>query len=471
MKNFSMLIMLILVLAVILACSLPGAPNVSPSTLSTPLSAQNNNNPNAPESQPSATRSSATQPAVTSPANSSNAPTLPPPAPSSKNNSSTDTTEPSLSNVNTSVDKAYYHDNGCGATTVTVSANVSDGSGTVSNVWVDYQYIDMASGVGGNEWFRTELKPVGGGKYQGTIDLTLKADQELQGNDGTLQYQVYAMDAAGNTRVVPDGFVYGVEALTCFPQAQPPQAPEAITITNIQTYPQNGVHYGNCTTEDTNFNIQATIEPLSRITSATIYYGYNGPGGSFGNYSVSMYQLGIGDYAGDISVGTEAPAALVTDDGTLEAYISVTDVDGNVTDSGWVSAIVSWCPDTAVGNPPQAPSISKGSGLVYNNYSLDLGDSDGDDIIFSHTSSDGTQLLSVWGAELQVNLYADIASCKQSIDSGSTFTAVTIDPQDVVCYKTGSGNYGYIVVNGMFIDLNDSANSYVDISYETEVMP
>ncbi len=468
MKTCPKCLLLILSLLVILACAIPSTPENAPSSSipATPASAQQNNNASNPTSQPPAPQpTTASQPA------SSTAPTLPPPAPSSNNNSSADKTPPNLNNINPSVTTAYYHDNGCGPTTVTISADATDDSGTVSSVWVDYQYLSMSTGIGGNEWFRTEFKSVGNGHFEGLIDLTQKADQELQGNEGTLQYQVYAMDAAGNTKVVPDGYVYGVEALPCFPQAAPPNAPDSITITNLQTYPQGAVYYGNCSTEETIFNLEATIEPQDRIASATIYYAYTGSNGAYGNYSSTMNLLGIGDYSGDADVGSEAAFALGTSDGTLDAYISVVDVDGNTTESGWVSIPVVYCPGSAVGDPPLPASINKGSGPIYNNNSLDLDNGNGDDILFSHTNSDGIQLLSVWGAELKIDLSADIESCKQSIDSDVTFTAVNIDVYDVVCFKTGSGNYGYLTVNGMFIDLDDPNNSYADISYETEVFP
>jgi len=417
------------------------------------------------------------RPAVTLPSSASNGPTLtPPPNAAPSGSSASDKTEPTLSNINTSTTEAYYHDNGCGPTTVTISADATDDSGQVSQVWVDYQYISMSSGVGGNQWFRVNLQDYGNNYYEGSIDLTQDADGELQGNDGTLQYQVYAMDAAGNTRVVPDGFIYGVTALPCFPQAQPPGggSSNALSISNVVATPSDVVYYGNCTTENTNLNIQATIDPLSEIASATIYYAY-ASNGTFGNYSTAMFQLGIGDYAGDINVGGEAEYAmsmLGTDSGTVDAYIHVEGFNGDTVDSNLISVAVLPCGGT-VGQPPQPPasSIAKGNGTLYNNFSLDLGDGDGDDVIFSQTSSDGSQLLSVWGTELKVDLQADIEACKTSIDTGNTFGAVSINPQDIVCYKTGSGNYGYLVINGFFLDLNDPSQSYVDISYETEVMP
>ena len=243
---------------------------------------------------------------------------------------------------------------------------------------------------------------------------------------------------------------------------------DPVTITNVSLYPENAVYYGNCTTEETLFSLQASIGPDSQIASATMYYAYTGQNGTFGNYSVPMTVLGIGDYSGVVDVGAEADYPLGTGDGSLDAYINVVDVNGNSTDSNWVSIPVFYC--TTVGPPPQQSTISKGSGTLYNNFSLDLGDGDGDDVIFSHTSGD-VQLLSVWGTALQVNLYADVTTCKSEIDNGNTFTAVTIEANDVVCYKTGSGNYGYLVVDGLFLNLDNHDDSYADLSYETEVMP
>lgn len=303
----------------------------------------------------------------------STAPTpLPPGGLHTKSASTNDTTLPKISNIGTSSTKVYSQNNGCGATSVTIYADVTDNSGRVSQVWVNYQYLSYSAGVGGNQWFQISLSPKGNNRYEGTIDVTFKANSELKGNHGTMQYQVYAMDTAGNIQLVPDGSVYGIEVFPCAQQGANPggsksggnqpgggSASGPLTISNIQLYPQNAIYYGNCTTEETQFNVQATIDPLAQVASVTVYYGYTGPSGTIGNYSTSMYQLGIGDYSGDIDVGAEAGFPLGTADGKLELYIQAVDKKGNSVDSTWLSLPVLNCGGGGVvGQPPQAPQIS-----------------------------------------------------------------------------------------------------------------
>lgn len=118
-----------------------------------------------------------------------------------------------------------------------------------------------------------------------------------------------------------------------------------------------------------------------------------------------------------------------------------------------------------------AMTIAKGSGSVKDDHSWDLGDGNGDDFIFDMQSND-TVLFSVWGSELAVwyGGAPSVTDCVSYVDSGS-FTSVSIVVDDVVCYKTGSGNYGFLTINGMYIDLNDYSNSYIDISYNTGINP
>ena len=304
-------------------------------------------------------------------------------------------------------------------------------------------------------------------------------------------------------------------------------------------------------------NIQATLDPLDIVASATIYYGYTGPAGTFGNYSASMHQLGIGDYAADIDVGLEADFPLGGNDGTLDVYIQAIDKNGDPVDSNWVSIPVKNC-GGVLGPPPEdvallnftgpvnatagdtitlewevlnackvflngdevathvgsynyaIPShwggqdyrftlsawgnscdnssevsanhdmwidtiqttISKGSGDLYDSYSLDFGDGNGDDVIFDHRS-DGTVLYTVWGSELKS--YGNwepssVAECVSELNAGS-FTEVQVNVDQFICYKTGSGNYGYLKIRGMFLDFDERTNSYVSVSYYTELAP
>ncbi len=275
-----------------------------------------------------------------------------------------DSTAPLITNVNTSATQVYY-ESGCGATTVTFYAEVTDPSG-VAQVWINYQYLGHAAGVGGAQWYQANLYTGGGNRYQATIDTASDGFGELQGVEGTLQYQILAMDAAGNIRTEPDGSVYGVQVSPCGGQAQPGGSGSNIVISNLMLYPQTDVFYGPCSNgEETRFNVQATIDPLDEIASAILYYTYSSLNGMWGPYTTQMYQLGIGDYAGDIDAGAEAPRLLGTDNGAIDFYIEVTDQNGSTTGTNLLSVALNYCGGGVLGPPPQGavePDIRNFSG-------------------------------------------------------------------------------------------------------------
>ncbi len=270
-------------------------------------------------------------------------------------------TPPRIANVR-STDKGYYQ-NGCGNTTLTFSADVSDAEGDVARVWVTYRLMTLeAPGVGSMQWYQMDLQPQGGGHYEGVLDLTRQGPSELQGYNGTLEYQIYAQDNAGNLTIEPDGYVYGAEALACQQQAG-----GQLSVSNITLYPQGEVYYGQCGSEETMLNIQATLEPMDKISVAEVHYAYSNATDFQGGYTVTMYQLGIGDFAADINVGAEANAVLNGGDGQIEYYIHAETTDGQVLETNWASFPVHACQGVAVGNPPIAsfPTIHNFTGPDY----------------------------------------------------------------------------------------------------------
>lgn len=80
--------------------------------------------------------------------------------------------------------------------------------------------------------------------------------------------------------------------------------------------------------------------------------------------------------------------------------------------------------------------------------------------------SGDTVLYAVWGSELAVWYGGQprVADCQSYLASG----AYSIVPNGYMCYQTGSDNY---LIWDMFLDLDALANSYVELSCETEVFP
>lgn len=324
----------------------------------------------------------------------------------------------------------------------------------------------------------------------------------------------------------------------------------------VNASPNTTVHYGTCTAgEPTLLHVEAVIEPVDQVKRAVLWYDIFNQGGAAASGSEAMWQLGIGDFAGDIDIGQIGPGSMGSTDGSISFWIEAVHEDGSSAYSSTYSVDIQYCPDAVVGNPPVAPpaivsftdngpvqagewvelawqttdaacgvtldggsvdadgyfsygtsagdagktfthtlvvsgepcsnpvqvsetvsisitpavTISTGSGTLYDEHGLDL-DSDGsDDIMFDVDSSD-TLLLALFGTQVIAGSQPDIASCKTAVGGGG-YGAVSIEPNDLICFLTGSGYFGYITVNGMYIDLDNYLNTNVDLSYTTELVP
>lgn len=333
----------------------------------------------------------------------------------------------------------------------------------------------------------------------------------------------------------------------------------ALTISNVSTSPANTVYYGNCAPGDpTQIHVEATVDPLDQIKEVVLWFDISDQFGIAYSDFVNMWQLGVGDYAGDIDIGQIGPTTLVDIDGSIAFWIEAVDKDSTSIWSNTYSLSIWNCLGGVIGQPPAPPptinfftvsnpvqagdwvnldwetfdascgvtldgnpvstsgntsyqtsagnagqtfthtliasgepcnnptdvsatvqvtvnsaptTIAKGSGSLYDEQSLDVGDGFENDIIFDIEPGstvligNGSTALAVWyGGPPSVN------DCMSYIDSGA-YGQVTIAIDDVVCYGTGSGNYGYLTIDGMFIDLDNESNSYVSISYQTEINP
>ena len=334
---------------------------------------------------------------------------------------------------------------------------------------------------------------------------------------------------------------------------------QSLSLDNLNFFPSNTVYYGNCSAgEETSLHVETAVSPLDQVKEVLLWFDISDPTGIAYTGSVSMWQLGIGDYAGDIDIGQIALNAMVDRDGSVTFWVEVVDKNNASIHSNAYSASIWYCGGGVLGPPPEdvallsfkgpmsanagdmimlewevlnackvflngdevathvgsydyaIPShwggqdyrftltawgnscdnssevsanhdmwvetiqttVSKGSGDLYDSYSLDFGDGNGDDIIFDHRS-DGTVLYTVWGSELKS--YGNwepssVAECVSELNA-SSFTVFHINVDQFICYKTGSGNYGYLEIKGLFLDLGDRTNSYVGVSYYTELAP
>ena len=260
-----------------------------------------------------------------------------------------DTTPPVIASAGSLENPVYYNDASCGPTSMTIRAAVTDDT-AVDQVWVSYLF---AGGPAGGDWRQANLSFVGGETYEAVIDVSQDAANALQGSDGVIQYQVFARDAAGNSVSLPDGSPYGLEILSCGVLGAPP-APGglAVTIDNVQLYPDpNQIYYGPCGSEPTLLTVQAAIEPLDQIASASIVYSYANAASSSSAYIAPMTQLGIGEFAGDIDT-SNAGDSMGTADGRIDFFIQAEDVNGGVTNGPQQSITLTYCSGGVLGPPP-----------------------------------------------------------------------------------------------------------------------
>jgi hypothetical protein len=109
-----------------------------------------------------------------------------------------DTTPPSIANVSGSPNPVF-HSNGCGNTTLTFTANVSDPSG-VSSVTVNYQYKDTKGNPFSSPLSKT-MNPTGGNNYSVSTNVASEASQFGFNNQAfaRVDFSVSARDNPGNT--------------------------------------------------------------------------------------------------------------------------------------------------------------------------------------------------------------------------------------------------------------------------------
>jgi len=131
-----------------------------------------------------------------------------------------------------------------------------------------------------------------------------------------------------------------------------PQPVASLFISNVTFSPTNIVYYGNCVSgETTQIHVEATIEPLNQIKEVLLWYELANQTGIANTGYVNMWQLGIGDYAGDIDIGQIGPNALVGWDGWADFWIEVVNKDNASMHSNAYSITIWTC---AAPLPPAA---------------------------------------------------------------------------------------------------------------------
>jgi hypothetical protein len=121
----------------------------------------------------------------------------------------------------------------------------------------------------------------------------------------------------------------------------------------VNYFPTNTVYYGNCSGgEDTLVHVESAISPLDDIKEVLLWFDVSDPTGIVYSDYVTMWQLGIGDYAGDIDIDVIGANTMNGNDGSVTFWIEVVDKNNASIHSNAYSVSIWDCSGGVVGQPP-----------------------------------------------------------------------------------------------------------------------
>ncbi len=139
------------------------------------------------------------------------------------------------------------------------------------------------------------------------------------------------------------------------PTAKANQAPvhQDLQIGYVNYAPSNTVYYGNCFNgEETSLHVESSVSPLDDIKEVLLWFDMSDPTGIVSSSYVTMWQLGIGDYAGDIDIGSIAPNTMNGNDGSITFWLEVVDKNNASIHSNAYSISIWNCSGGVLGAPP-----------------------------------------------------------------------------------------------------------------------
>ena len=139
------------------------------------------------------------------------------------------------------------------------------------------------------------------------------------------------------------------------PTAGANAAPQSasLSVDNLNFSPSNTVYYGNCSNgEQTLVHVEAVVSPLDQVKEVLLWFDISDPTGIVYSGSVTMWQLGVGDYAGDIDIGQLAPNTMADRDGSVTFWVEVVDKNNASIHSNAYSASIWYCSGGILGPPP-----------------------------------------------------------------------------------------------------------------------
>jgi hypothetical protein len=104
---------------------------------------------------------------------------------------------PAITNVTASPDPVFYGQCASQPTTLTVQAQV-DSSAGISTVTLQYRYVSGNANVPPGPYRKAGMSVLKGDVFNTIVDVAKEGYGDLQGTNGTVEYQVLAVDAAKN---------------------------------------------------------------------------------------------------------------------------------------------------------------------------------------------------------------------------------------------------------------------------------
>ena len=272
-----------------------------------------------------------------------------------------DTSKPQIANTSENPIVVYYGGD-CGFSTTILSATISDNSGALQETWVMYRYRDQSTGAV-SDWIETSME-LSGNIYSTEINIENEADQTMMGNNGALEYQIFAKDSSGNVDGDPDGTTHNINIFSCTaPQeetvqedpAQAAAADQNVIVFNYISGSETVLYYGSCSTEPTMLSVQSSITPLEQASTVRLNYRYTN---SYGSYAIGTNPMSLsenGEYAANIDVGNTAGNSLNGGSGELAYWVEAIDPQGIFWVSSTFTASVNNC-QVGENNTPTVPN-------------------------------------------------------------------------------------------------------------------
>ncbi len=177
--------------------------------------------------------------------------------------SNKDTTPPIITVSPVNMQSIYYNGAACGSTNLTLNVTVQDDSGQISMVGIQYRYRSPQMPNG--EWKTIALSPNGNSTYSASIPIGNEAGQYLHNSHGVIDYQVFAIDAAGNYQTFPANSAYTVNVQNC-------------ALLAAEQRPMSGAVAGSITTPQPPGNNNAPSSASGNKPSGNNSSGNNGSG-------------------------------------------------------------------------------------------------------------------------------------------------------------------------------------------------